>query len=338
MSELRFVGVSDDGSALVMQDAGEGTFTLSLDEVVAAAVRRDRHRHARLENEMDGALRPRDIQARIRSGASIDDVVAESGLSHERVERFAGPMLAEREHVAILARGTEIRRDFAPDLDLEAAVAERLEPLGVESGSLSWDAWRRDDGRWVVEAAYVIGREQRSGHWAFDHKASSLAADDDEGRWLIDPNAAEPDSADRGKPRLASVRSLSSVADAAAPAAVQAEAMQIVEEIVDVDIEIVNVEVDEALVAIDDFSDDSDIALTVLDAQSHADVADIAEAVEEQLTLVETNDAGTGTGTDEAPAPKTRTAAAARQPAKRKGRASVPTWDDIVFGARKSTD
>jgi len=325
MNELRFVGVSDDGSALVLQDAGEGTFTLSLDEVVAAAVRRDRHRHARLENEMDGALRPRDIQARIRAGASIDDVVAESGLSHERVERFAGPMLAEREHVAILARGTEIRRDFAPDLDLQAAVAERLEPLGVESGSLSWDAWRREDGRWVVEAAYVIGREQRSGHWAFDPKASSLAADDDEGRWLIDPNAAEPAGADRGKPRLASVRSLTSMSDAAAPAAVEADEV-------------------EALVAIDDFSDDSDIALTVLDAQSHADVADIAEAVEEQLTLVETNDAGTGAdsgngaGTDEAPAPKTRTAAAARQPAKRKGRASVPTWDDIVFGARKSTD
>lgn len=323
MKELRFVGLTDDGSALIMAGSGDGTFTLPLDEVVATAVRRDRPRPARLETEMDGALRPRDIQARIRAGASVDDVVAESGISHERVERFAGPMLAEREHVATMARSTEIRRDFAPDLDLEDAIAERLEPLNVERGAVSWDAWRREDGRWLVEASYAIGREQRSGHWSFDPKSSSLAADDDEGRWLIDPQSAEPVGVERGKPRLASVRSLASVAD---PVSEADEGVRIVEVIESVES--------------DDFTEESGEALTVLDAQSHADVSDIADEVEEQLTLVDhPRDGADGTDAEDSskPAPTAPKPAAARQ-TKRKGRAAVPTWDDIVFGSRKSTD
>jgi hypothetical protein len=43
---------------------------------------------------MDNALTPREIQARIRSGASVSDVVSESGLDASRVEAFAGPVLA----------------------------------------------------------------------------------------------------------------------------------------------------------------------------------------------------------------------------------------------------
>ena len=77
---------------------------------------------------MDETMRPRDIQARIRAGASVDDVIVESGLDRERVERFAAPMLAEREHIIYLALDTELRRDFANDISLVAAVSERLTP------------------------------------------------------------------------------------------------------------------------------------------------------------------------------------------------------------------
>ena len=37
---------------------------------------------------MDNAFSPREIQARIRSGASVSDVVSESGLDVARVEAF----------------------------------------------------------------------------------------------------------------------------------------------------------------------------------------------------------------------------------------------------------
>ena len=251
---------------------------------------------------MDEMMRPRDIQARIRAGASVDDVIVESGLDRERVERFAAPMLAEREHIIYLALDTELRRDFANDISLVAAVSERLTPLGVESSSVNWQAWRREDSRWIVEANFVIGREQRSGHWVFDPKTSSLIADDAEARWLIDPDASEPDSGDRGRPLLASVRPINSRAETRETETETAPA-----QLIDV------TEPEPALSA-----EPTPVVSPVTLAETPA--KDISELVEEQLELVD------------APAPRPSAAP------KRKGRASVPSWDDIVFGAKKPTD
>ena len=251
---------------------------------------------------MDETMRPRDIQARIRAGASVDDVIVESGLDRERVERFAAPMLAEREHIIYLALDTELRRDFANDISLVAAVSERLTPLGVESSSVNWQAWRREDSRWIVEANFVIGREQRSGHWAFDPKTSSLIADDAEARWLIDPDASEPDSEDRGRPLLATVRPINSRAETRETETETAPA-----QLIDV------TEPEPALSA-----EPTPVVSAITLAQTPAE--DLAELVEEQLELVD------------APAPRPSAAP------KRKGRASVPSWDDIVFGAKKTTE
>ena len=251
---------------------------------------------------MDETMRPRDIQARIRAGASVDDVIVESGLDRERVERFAAPMLAEREHIIYLALDTELRRDFANDISLVAAVSERLTPLGVERSSVNWQAWRREDGRWIVEANFVIGREQRSGHWAFDPKTSSLIADDAEAHWLIDPDASEPDSGDRGRPLLATVRPINSRAETRETETETAPA-----QLIDV------TEPEPALSA-----EPTPVVSAITLAQTPAE--DLAELVEEQLELVD------------APAPRPSAAP------KRKGRASVPSWDDIVFGAKKTTE
>ena len=251
---------------------------------------------------MDETMRPRDIQARIRAGASVDDVIVESGLDRERVERFAAPMLAEREHIIYLALDTELRRDFANDISLVAAVSERLTPLGVESSSVNWQAWRREDGRWIVEANFVIGREQRAGHWAFDPKTSSLIADDAEAHWLIDPDASEPDSGERGRPLLATVRPINSRAETRETETETAPA-----QLIDV------TEPEPALSA-----EPTPVVSAITLAQTPAE--DLAELVEEQLELVD------------APAPRPSAAP------KRKGRASVPSWDDIVFGAKKTTE
>ena len=239
---------------------------------------------------MESTMRPRDIQARIRAGASVDDVIVESGLDRERVERFAAPMLAEREHIIYLALETELRRDFANDISLSQAVADRLTPLGVERSSVNWQGWRREDGRWIIEANFVLGREQRSGHWAFDPKTSSLIADDDEGTWLIDPDAAEPASQDRGRPLLATVRPIN-----AAPAD------RDVVQLIDVMPEPVLV-VEPAVQPGEPFNDGDFIDDEV------------------QLELI-----------DE-PAPTLPPSI------KRKGRASVPSWDDIVFGTQRPSE
>ena len=58
----------------------------------------------------DSALSPREIQHRIRSGESLDEVARAAGVEPARVEPFAVPVLAEREFIAGLARSNPARR------------------------------------------------------------------------------------------------------------------------------------------------------------------------------------------------------------------------------------
>src|SRR5690349_10461587 len=105
---------------------------------------------------MDSVLRPRDIQARIRSGESPETVAAAAQTSIERIMTFASPVLAERAYVAQQAQKASVRRrtgEGAPG-QLGAAVAERLAGQHVDAEDVAWDAWRRDDGRWTLVAEY----------------------------------------------------------------------------------------------------------------------------------------------------------------------------------------
>ena len=59
---------------------------------------------------MESALRPRDIQARIRAGDSPEKVAAAAQTSVEKIMGFATPVLAERAHIAERAQRSSVRR------------------------------------------------------------------------------------------------------------------------------------------------------------------------------------------------------------------------------------
>ena len=134
---------------------------------------------------MDAALSPRDIQARIRSGSSVADVAEESGLAVERVEAFALPVIAEREHIARTAQGSTVRRRDASHRRLGDVVSERLTARGIDPDDLVWDAWRRPDLKWVVTAALPDAAAPRKASFVFDLKGRFSVADDTDARWMI---------------------------------------------------------------------------------------------------------------------------------------------------------
>ena len=104
MQDLRLIGVHEDGQHLLLANADGGRFRLPLDEALRAAARRDRPRLGQLQIEIEGGLRPRDVQALIRRGLSAEEVADRAGWTLEKVRRFEGPVLAEREYVAMGAR------------------------------------------------------------------------------------------------------------------------------------------------------------------------------------------------------------------------------------------
>jgi hypothetical protein len=197
MPELRVVAVSNDGTRLVLKAADSTEYTLPIDERLRAAVRGDRPRLGQIEIEVESHLRPRDIQARIRAGATAEEVAQLAGIPVDRVRRFEGPVLAERAFMAERARKTPVRRpgeNAGPQLG--EAVQERLLLRGAEKDTVQWDSWRRDDGTWEVLLVYCVAGEPHSASWTYDPPRRLVQAVDEEARSLIgeseDLGAPEP--------------------------------------------------------------------------------------------------------------------------------------------------
>lgn len=207
MPELRVVAVSNDGTRLVLKAADSTEYTLPIDERLRAAVRGDRPRLGQIEIEVESHLRPRDIQARIRAGASAEEVAQLAGIPVDRVRRFEGPVLAERAFMAERARKTPVRRpgeNAGPQLG--EAVQERLTLRGAEKDTVQWDSWRRDDGTWEVLLVYRVAGEPHSASWTYDPPRRLVAAVDDEARSLIgesDDLSATPEPSFPFVPRIA---------------------------------------------------------------------------------------------------------------------------------------
>jgi hypothetical protein len=209
MHDLTLVGVHDDGEHLVLLGSDGQRYLLRVDEPLRAAVRRDRARLAQLQIEQANPLRPRDIQAKIRSGRTAEEVAEEAGVAVEHVRRYEGPVLAEREFIARQARGVRLRRATPgtpgsyPTLD--ELVSSRLTAREVDPASTSWDAWRTD-GTWFVRLAFVAAGRERHAEWEYDVQLRHVTALDDEARWLVDEPAPERPDQPPGRRVLAPVR------------------------------------------------------------------------------------------------------------------------------------
>lgn len=145
---------------------------------------------------MESALTPREIQARIRGGESLAEVAEAAGVPVEQIDVYAGPVLAEREHAATLARESQVRRrgeSSSPRL-LGEVVAEALERAGVEVDQVQWDAWRDENRRWTVSVRWSSeGGEQRA-LFNFDIRGRASTAGNDAARELISEAAPVVDS------------------------------------------------------------------------------------------------------------------------------------------------
>jgi len=186
MQDLRLVAANERGTHLVLRSPDGDKFVVPIDERLRAAIRGDKTLLSQLDNG-SGELRPREIQARIRSGESAEQVARAAGIHVERVRRFEGPVLAEREHMAQQAQRSSVRRPGQAELrpnTLAESLPARLEETGLAPADLEWDSWRRDDGRWMVQATYTYDGLAQQAKFLFDPRARSVVADNDQGRWL----------------------------------------------------------------------------------------------------------------------------------------------------------
>ncbi|REF38143.1 septation protein SepH [Thermasporomyces composti] len=187
MRDVKLVRLSDDGTHLVLTHEGTGEdFALRVDDRLRGAVVSDRARQGSLPRERQSRLRPKEIQARLRAGESSESIAAAAGVPLERVLRYAGPVLAEREYMAEQGRRCALRRTGreGPGQILEEAVNKRLEELGALS-TAHWDAWRNPEGRWVVAVNFSLNGTEIQATFHYDPVGRVVTTADDKARALV---------------------------------------------------------------------------------------------------------------------------------------------------------
>jgi hypothetical protein len=123
------------------------------------------------------------------------------------VERYEGPVLAEREYVAQQARKVEVaspspghdiyRSAFGDNpATLADMVTHRLSAHGIDPSTVEWDSWRRQDGTWTVQASFETNTGGKAGIgeeppalWTFNPVRKSLQ---NANRWAQQLSELEP--------------------------------------------------------------------------------------------------------------------------------------------------
>ena len=164
MRSLHIVGVSPDGSKLLLaaepgqRNAG---FQLAIDESLDKAVRISRRKAV-----VEVTMSPRDIQAALRAGASVESLAAKAGVPIDRIERYAGPVYTER--IEIIGNAVEsysVRPRVGRSRHPLGAAVERN--LGGVPEDDQWSAKRTLDG-WKVGLRVTSNGKVRTAHWRFE--------------------------------------------------------------------------------------------------------------------------------------------------------------------------
>jgi hypothetical protein len=303
--QLTPVTVTRDGSRLILVDQDGNEFAIAFDDSLRTALptppaAADQSRRSEKTSMSTPTLRPRDIQTRIRSGESPESVADAAGTTVERIMPFAAPVIAEREHIAERALKASVRRrpgePAGTARTLGDAVATHLRSIDADLESVEWDSWRRTDGRWSLVALYTTSPRSGTAELTFDPPGNFVSLDNDDARWLVGDLVVPEPEPVRDDLAEVRERRLSPVGPVAE---VPLDQVLPIDEPVEL------------------FLPEPPAAPAVPEPAEETPAAEVTEAEPE-------------------PAAPATEPPARRTPAKKRGRASVPSWDEIMFGGGSS--
>jgi hypothetical protein len=197
VTELRLTGKTTDGVYLNLTDGQDGEYTLRVSDTLRATVNQPRLASVRTH---DGeTISVKEIQARLRSGEPIETLAKDANCTIEKIERFAGPILQERDYIIGLAQNVIMRKESGrePVTFLEV-VTSHLAPRQVDMNEVEWSSWRIEDGSWLVRVNYPNRDSVNLADWNFDFARRSLSALNDGARWIVGGEAPSQRSPSHG--------------------------------------------------------------------------------------------------------------------------------------------
>jgi len=164
MSDLRITGVTNNQLELQAPDGTRHYLEITDDLLKALKPK---------PVSLPPSLSPREIQAEIRLGTTVSELVARTGVSEELITKFAAPIISELAHIAVLAKN--IRLSLAGDrftdptqIEFGTVMDQRLEANGATN--INWIARKSLEGDWLVSAEYSHNSSLGKATWSFDPK------------------------------------------------------------------------------------------------------------------------------------------------------------------------
>lgn len=367
MEELTVIGA--ENGALVVVDAAGTRYSVPITEALHTAIRQNRP-----AQPVAHRISPREVQAHIRSGLSAAEVVEMTGEALEYVQRFEGPVLAEREYVVTAARSVPV----AVAADTESGVAShtfgavidrRLDELGATD--TQWSSWK-SDALWSVRVSFTDDEVAREALWSFDpkkstlipanHEAQSLSQQGDapatvlprlravttepgdastrfdSGAFQVSPDSISPSS-------RAGIRTDPDEEQQAAPGAQTADLLEALRRRRGERESAPRDDLDAARAA---HPSTGSIRIVDVPLDVEPDLSDTADAPTVRRIVQDMDDplaspfldgsSDSSSPVESTPSETQDSADAPAKPASRRGRAAMPSWDEIVFGARADDD
>jgi hypothetical protein len=162
LEELSVIEVTRDGIIVVTRDGQR--FSIALDDALRSKLGHSSPTTTAV------TVSPREIQSMLRSGLSVDEVAAASGSSAEHVARFEGPIAAELAFVLERALAVPVVGDGA-DSSFGSEITARIASQGGQV--VRWQAYRTND-EWVVGARCVLGDVEEDATWSFNPRKMTL--------------------------------------------------------------------------------------------------------------------------------------------------------------------
>lgn len=317
MDEIRFIEL--DENYLVLETLSGEKFKLSVDDGLRAALK-----NPTSEKLDEVVISPREIQEQIRTGSTVSDLVAATGVSESLIAKFAAPVLDEIAHIVNTAQAVRLtvasdRPNTTEHVEFGEIIESRLRLSG--GYQIEWSAKKLEGSTWRIRLEFSLGDQLQEAAWLFEPRKLSLAPDNDMAIRL----STEESITASTKPNLAVVvevpkQSHGEGISAPSESSPEDDSHSLSHQ----------VDVDQALTL--DLLDSlrrkrENRKEKPVDAESHVNEVEdnptdplepAAESSVEPLVIGET-ELRSETGQDASP---------------KKGRASMPSWDQIVFGTK----
>lgn len=199
MAQLRLVGVHDDGEHLLLESADGTEYQLPIDQNLRTSIAKARRIQPARGRGASGTFGPRDIQTRFRQGATVEEIVAESGWDADRVRRYEWPIVAERANIITVARKVLIstagtsRRDSSA-LTLDEHINRVAQHFGFEEAPTDWNTYQQESGQWTISLDISLDSDTKDSlprgvvfpaRWSYNPANQSIYASNEAAYFLL---------------------------------------------------------------------------------------------------------------------------------------------------------